>query len=142
MGVKLGALDISKFYVGSQEVDKIYLGTNLVYQKILPPVITMSVDTTGSYPRGVATYKNNNTFPVTLIYSFAWDSTPADPWIVLTDIPAGQTFSTSGDNVGETARSFNVKAKFEYEGVYSTITSGSITVPGSEETTTTTTTTA
>jgi len=39
MGVKLGALDISKFYVGSQEVDKIYLGTNMVYQKIqFPPV--------------------------------------------------------------------------------------------------------
>lgn len=39
MGVKLGALDISKFYVGSQEVDKIYLGTNMVYQKIqYPPV--------------------------------------------------------------------------------------------------------
>lgn len=34
MRVKLGALDISKFYVGSQEVDKIYLGTNMVYQKV------------------------------------------------------------------------------------------------------------
>jgi len=139
MGVKLGTLDISKFYVGSQEVDKIYLGTNLVYQKILPPVITMSVDTTGSHPKGVATYKNNNIFPVTLVYSFAWDSTPADPWIVLIDIPAGQTFSTSGENTSEMTRNYNVKAKFEYEGVYSTITSGSVAVPGSEETTTTTT---
>lgn len=71
MAIKIGTLGISKFYVGSQEVDKIYLGTNLVYQKVLPPVITMSVDTTGSYPQGVATYKNNNTFPVTLIYSVA-----------------------------------------------------------------------
>jgi hypothetical protein len=44
--------------------------------------------------------------------------------------------------MGETARDYNVKAKFEYVGVYSTITSGSIEVPGSEETTTTTTTTA
>lgn len=41
--------------------------------------------------------------------------------------------------MGETTRNYNVKAKFEYEGIYSTTTSGSVVVPGSEETTTTTT---
>lgn len=33
MGMKIGSLDFSKGYIGGIEVDKIYLGTTVVYTK-------------------------------------------------------------------------------------------------------------
>lgn len=46
--IKIGSNSVSKFYVGSIEVDKIYLGNNVIYQKTtVPDIYTINISENG-----------------------------------------------------------------------------------------------
>lgn len=47
---KIGASDIAGCYIGDTEIEKIYLGSNIIYEKSVTPTVNgMSIDLNKSY---------------------------------------------------------------------------------------------